>query len=104
MLARALLTVQGSNLSPTTATQAQIQTIVVDDVALDSYTADDPATGPDSSGLAEGKYRLKSNGTELWLRLTNKDKATLEAKVGSNGLKKGLLSVGSGAWAGLDTA
>ncbi len=99
--ATALLTVQGTDLSPT---EAQIQTIVVDGVALDSYTADDPATGPDSNGLAKGKYRMKSDGTELWLRLTDKDKATLEAKVGSNGRKDGLLSVGSGAWAGLDTA
>ncbi len=101
--ATALLTVQGSNLSPT---EAQIQTIVVDGVALDSYTADDPATGPDSRSLAKGKYRIKSDGTALWLKLTDRHKATLNGKKGmdSNGLKKGLLSVGSGAWAGLNTA
>ncbi len=96
----ALLTVQGSNLSPT---EAQIQTIVVDGVALDSYTADDPATGPDSSGLAEGKYRIATDGTKLWLKLKDEHKAALEAKVGSDGLKKGLLT-SSGAWAGLNTA
>ncbi len=103
----ALLTVQGTHLSPTTATQAQIQTIRVgsrtNGVALDSYTADDPATGPDSNGLAEGKYRIANDGTALWLRLTEQHKAVLEAKVGSDGLKKGLLT-SSGAWAGLDTA
>ncbi len=98
--ATALLTVQGSNLSPT---EAQIQTIVVDGVALSSYTADDPATGPDSSGLAKGKYRIATDGTKLWLKLKDEHKAALEAKVGSNGLKKGLLSVSSGAWAGLNT-
>ena len=97
--ATALLTVQGSNLSPT---EAQIQTIVVDGVALSSYTADDPATGPDSSDLAKGKYRIKSDGTELWLKLTEQHKAVLEAKVGSDGLKKGLLT-SSGTWAGLNT-
>ncbi len=96
----ALLTVQGTNLSPT---EAQIQTIVVDGIALDSYTADDPATGPDSNGLEQGKYRIKSDGTAIWLRLTDRHKAVLEAKVGSNGRKDGLLSVGSGAWAGLNT-
>ncbi len=96
----AILTVQGSNLSPT---EAQIQTIVVDGVALDSYTADDPATGPDSSGLAEGKYRIATDGTKLWLKLKDEHKAALEAKVGSDGLKKGLLT-SSGAWAGLNTA
>ncbi len=106
----ALLTVQGSNLSPTTATQAQIQTIRVgsrtNGVALDSYTADDPATGPDSNGLAKGKYRIKSDGTKLWLKLKDADKATLNGKPGMNkdGLKKGLLSVSTGAWAGLNTA
>ncbi len=101
----ALLTVQGSNLSPTTATQAQIQTIVVDGVALDSYTADATATGPDSRGLAKGKYRMKSDGTALWLKLTDQHKATLNGKTGmdSNGLKDGLLT-STGAWAGLDTA
>ncbi len=98
--ATALLTVQGTDLSPT---EAQIQTIVVDGIALDSYTADDPATGPDSNGLAKGKYRIKSDGTKLWLKLKDEHKAALEAKVGSNGLKKGLLT-SSGAWAGLDTA
>ncbi len=97
----ALLTVQGTDLSPT---EAQIQTIVVDGVALDSYTADDPATGPDSSDLAKGKYRIKSDGTAIWLKLKDQHKATLNGKVGSNGLKKGLLSVGTGAWAGLNTA
>ncbi len=80
-VATALLTVQGTNLSPT---EAQIQTIVVDGVALSSYTADDPATGPDSNGLEQGKYRIKSDGTALWLRLTDDDKAVLEAKVGSD--------------------
>ncbi len=98
--ATALLTVQGTNLSPT---EAQIQTIVVDGVALSSYTADDPATGPDSRDLAKGKYRIATDGTALWLKLTDQHKAVLEAKVGSNGLKKGLLT-SSGAWAGLDTA
>ncbi len=100
--ATALLTVQGSNLSPT---EAQIQTITLDGVALSSYTADDPATGVNSNGLEQGKYRIKSDGTALWLRLTDQHKATLEAKDGmdSNGLKKGLLSVGTGAWAGLNT-
>ncbi len=96
----AILTVQGTNLSPT---EAQIQTIVVDGVALDSYTADDDATGVNSNGLAEGKYRIKSDGTALWLKLKDEHKAVLEAKVGSDGLKKGLLT-SSGAWAGLDTA
>ncbi len=98
--ATALLTVQGTNLSPT---EAQIQTIVVDGLAFSSYSADAKPTGPDSSGLAEGKYRLKTDGTELWLRLTDDDKTTLESKVGSNGLKKGLLT-STGSWAGLDTA
>ncbi len=101
--ATALLTVQGTDLSPTSATQAQIQTIVVDGVAFSSYTADDPATGPDSRDLAKGKYRIATDGTKLWLKLTEQHKAALEAKVGSNGLKKGLLT-SSGAWAGLDTA
>ncbi len=98
---KALLTVQGTDLSPT---EAQIQTIVVDGVALSSYTADDPATGVNSNGLEQGKYRIKSDGTELWLRLTDDDKAVLEAKPGmdSDGLKKGLLT-SSGAWAGLNT-
>ncbi len=98
--ATAILTVQGTDLSPT---EAQIQTIVVDGLALSSYTADDDATGVNSNGLAKGKYRIKSDGTALWLKLTDPHKAVLEAKVGSNGLKKGLLSVGSGAWAGLNT-
>ncbi len=98
--ATALLTVQGTDLSPT---EAQIQTIVVDGVAFSSYTADDPATGPDSSDLAKGKYRIATDGTKLWLKLKDEHKAALEAKVGSNGLKKGLLT-SSGAWAGLDTA
>ncbi len=97
--ATALLTVQGSNLSPT---EAQIQTIVVDGVAFSSYTADDDATGPDNSNLAKGKYRIKSDGTKLWLRLTDQHKAALQTKLGSNGLKKGLLT-SSGAWAGLNT-
>ncbi len=99
----AILTVQGTNLSPT---EAQIQTIVVDGVALSSYTADDDATGVNSNGLEQGKYRIKSDGTALWLKLTNQHKATLEAKVGmdSDSLKKGLLSVSTGAWAGLNTA
>ncbi len=96
----ALLTIQGSNLSPT---EAQIKTIKVYGVALSSYTADDPATGEDSNGLEQGKYRIKGDGTALWLRLTDRHKATLNGKVDSNGLKKGLLSVGSGAWAGLNT-
>ncbi len=102
----ALLTVQGSNLSPTTATQAQIQTITVDGLALSSYTADSTATGPDSRSLTKGKYRIKSDGTALWLYLTDPHKATLNGKDGmdSNGLKDGLLSVSSGAWAGLNTA
>ncbi len=104
--ATALLTVQGTDLSPTSVKQAQIQTIRVgsrtNGVALSSYTADDPATGVNSNGLAKGKYRIKSDGTALWLKLTDDDKATLEAKVGSDGLKKGLLT-SSGAWAGLNT-
>ncbi len=102
----ALLTVQGSNLSATTATQAQIQTITVDGVDLNSYIADGTATGPDSRGLAKGKYRIKNDGTALWLYLTDTDKATLNGKDGmnTNGLKDGLLSVGTGTWAGLDTA
>ncbi len=101
--ATALLTVQGTHLSPT---EAQIQTIVVDGVAFSSYTADDDATGVNSKGLEQGKYRIKSDGTALWLRLTDDDKAALNGKTGmdSNGLKKGLLSVASGAWAGLNTA
>ncbi len=104
--ATALLTVQGTHLG--SAQQAQIQTITVgsptNGVALSSYTADDPATGVNSNGLEQGKYRIKSDGTELWLRLTDDDKAVLEAKPGmdSNGLKKGLLT-SSGAWAGLNT-
>ncbi len=106
----AILTVQGTDLSPTTATQAQIQTIRVgsrtNGVAFSSYTADDDATGVNSNGLEPGKYRMKSDGTALWLRLTNQHKAVLEAKTGMNNdsLKKGLLSVGTGAWAGLNTA
>ncbi len=103
--ATAILTVQGTHLGG--AQQAQIQTITVgsrtNGVALSSYTADDPATGPDSRSLAKGKYRIKSDGTALWLKLTDDDKATLEAKVGSDGLKKGLLT-STGAWAGLNTA
>ncbi len=103
--ATALLTVQGTDLSPT---EAQIQTIVVgsqtNGVALSSYTADEDATGPNSNSLAKGKYRIKTDGTALWLRLTDRHKAALQAKLGSDGLKKGLLSVGSGAWAGLNTA
>ncbi len=100
----ALLTVQGTDLG--SATQAQIQTIVVDGLALSSYTTDDDDTGPDNRGLVKGKYRLKRDGTALWLKLTDDDKATLNGKDGmdSNGLKDGLLSVGTGAWAGLDTA
>ena len=99
----ALLTVQGTHLG--SATQAQIQTIVVDGVDLNSYTADAKPTGPDNSGLAEGKYRLKTNGTALWLRLTNRHKATLQGKPGMNkdGRKVGLLT-SSGTWAGLNTA
>ncbi len=101
----ALLTVQGSNLSPTTATQAQIQTIKVYDLVLNSYTADGTATGADSSSLAKGKYRIKSDGTALWLYLTDQHKTTLNGKDGmdSNGLKDGLLT-STGSWAGLDTA
>ncbi len=102
--ATALLTIKGSNLSPTQVQQTQIQTIKVYGVVLNSYTADDDATGVNSNGLEQGKYRLHSDGTALWLRLTDADKATLNGKVGSNGLKKGLLSVGSGSWAGLNTA
>ncbi len=102
--ATALLTVQGTDLSPT---EAQIQTIRVgsrtNGVAFSAYTADAKPTGPDSSNLAKGKYRIKSDGTALWLRLTDRHKAVLEAKVGSDGLKKGLLT-SSGAWAGLNTA
>ena len=100
----ALLTLQGTDLG--SATQAQIQTIKVYGVVLNSYTADEDATGPDSSGLAKGKYRMKSDGTALWLYLTDADKTTLNDKKGmdTNGLKDGLLSVGSGAWAGFDTA
>ncbi len=99
----AILTVQGSNLSPT---EAQIQTIVVDGVALDSYTADATATGADSSSLAKGKYRIKSDGTAIWLYLTDRHKTTLNGKTGmdTNGRKVGLLSVGTGSWAGLNTA
>ncbi len=98
----ALLTVQGTNLSPT---EAQIQTITVDGLALSSYTADDPATGPDSRGLTKGKYRIANDGTALWLKLTDKHKATLNGKPGmdSDGLKKGLLT-STGTWAGLNTA
>ncbi len=106
--ATALLTVQGTDLSPTSVKQAQIQTIRVgsrtNGVAFSAYTADAKPTGVNSNGLAKGKYRIKSDGTALWLRLTDADKATLNGKVGSNGLKKGLLSVSSGSWAGLDTA
>ncbi len=100
----ALLTVQGTNLG--SATQAQIQTIVVDGLALSSYMADATATGLNSRGLAKGKYRIKRDGTALWLKLTDDDKATLNGKPGmdSDSLKKGLLSVGTGAWAGLNTA
>ncbi len=98
---KAILTVQGTNLSPT---EAQIQTITVAGLALSSYIADAKPTGPNSNNLAKGKYRMKSDGTALWLKLKDEHKAALEAKVGSNGLKKGLLSVSSGAWAGLDTA
>ncbi len=102
----ALLTLQGSNLSPTTATQAQIQTITVDGLALSSYIADDTATGSDSRGLAKGKYRIKRDGTALWLYLTDQHKTTLQGKPGMNkdGRKVGLLSVGTGIWAGLNTA
>ncbi len=101
----ALLTLQGTHLSATTATQAQIQTITVDGLALNSYTADGTATGADSSGLVKGKYRMKSDGTALWLYLTDQHKATLNGKTGmdSNGLKDGLLT-STGTWAGLDTA
>ncbi len=106
--ATALLTVQGTDLSPTSVKQAQIQTIRVgsrtNGVAFSAYTADAKPTGVNSNGLEQGKYRIKSDGTALWLRLTDADKATLNGKVGSNGLKKGLLSVSSGSWAGLDTA
>ncbi len=98
--ATALLTVQGTDLSPT---EAQIQTITVAGLALSSYIADAKPTGPNSNSLAKGKYRMKSDGTALWLKLKDEHKAALEAKVGSNGLKKGLLT-SSGAWAGLDTA
>ncbi len=105
---KALLTVQGTDLSPTSVKQAQIQTIRVgsrtNGVAFSAYTADAKPTGVNSNGLEQGKYRMKSDGTALWLRLTDADKATLNGKVGSNGLKKGLLSVSSGSWAGLDTA
>ncbi len=102
----ALLTLQGTHLSATTATQAQIQTITVDGLALSSYTADGTATGPDSRGLAKGKYRIANDGTALWLYLTDQHKTTLNGKTGmdSNGLREGLLSVGTGTWAGLDTA
>ncbi len=103
---KALLTVQGTNLSPTTATQAQIKTIKVYGVAFSSYTADEDATGEDSSSLAKGKYRIKTDGTKIWLRLKDEHKTTLNGKTGmdKDGLKKGLLSFGSGAWAGLDIA
>ncbi len=101
----ALLTLQGTNLSPTTATQAQIQTIKVYGVAFSSYTADDPATGEDSSDLAKGKYRIANDGTALWLKLKDEHKVTLNGKTGmdSNGRKDGLLT-STGAWAGLNTA
>ena len=79
---------------------------MVDGVALSSYTADGTATGADSRGLAKGKYRMHSAGTVLWLKLTDADKDALNGKdsMDSNGLKDGLLSVGIGTWAGLDTA
>ncbi len=106
--ATALLTVQGTDLSPTSVKQAQIQTIRVgsrtNGVAFSAYTADAKPTGVNSNGLEQGKYRIKSDGTKLWLKLKDEHKAALEAKVGSNGLKKGLLSVGTGAWAGLNIA
>ena len=100
----ALLTLQGTHLSATSATQAQIQTITVAGLAFSSYTA--TATGADSRGLAKGKYRIANDGTALWLKLTDDDKDALNGKTGmdSNGLKEGLLSVGTGAWAGLNTA
>ncbi len=101
----ALLTIQGTNLNATSATQAQIQTIKVYGVDFSSYSADAKPTGVNSSGLAKGKYRIKSDGTALWLKLTDQHKATLNGKPGMNndGLKKGLLT-STGAWAGLNIA
>ncbi len=102
----ALLTVQGTHLG--SAQQAQIQTIKVYDLVLSSYTADEDATGADSRSLAKGKYRIKRDGTAIWLKLTDRHKATLNGKTGmdSNGRKDAKLSVasGTGTWAGLDTA
>ncbi len=100
----ALLTVQGTHLG--SATQAQIQTIKVYDLVLNPYIADPKPTGPDSRSLAKGKYRIKRDGTAIWLYLTDRHKATLNGKTGMNkdGRKVGKISVGTGAWAGLDTA
>ncbi len=99
-----ILTLEGTNLH--SATEEQIQTIEVDGVALNSYTPDNSATGPDSGGLALDKYRIKTDGTKIWIKLTNSDATALENKPGmaSNSIKAGKLSVGAGTWAGLDTA
>ena len=100
----ALLTLKGSNLGG--ATQAQIRTITVDGVALDSYSADATATGANANGLAKDKYRIKTDGSEIWVKLTDTDKGTLNSKSGmnSNGTKSDKITVASGSFAGLDTA
>ena len=100
----ALLTLKGSNLSG--ATQAQIRTITVDGVALDSYSADTAATGANANGLAKDKYRIKTDGSEIWVKLTDVDKTALNGKSGmnSNGTKSAKITVASGSFAGLDTA
>ena len=48
--------------------------------SLSSYIADGTATGAYSNGLAKGKYRIKGDGTVLWLKLTDQHKATLMAR------------------------
>ncbi len=101
-----ILTLEGANLASATATQEQIRTIRVDGVALDSYTSDVTASGPNSDSIVAGSYRFKNDGTTLWIKLTSVDATELEDKPGmdSDGTKAGKLGVGAGAWAGLDTA
>ena len=101
-----ILTLKGTGLQNVTNTQ--LRTVTVDDVALDSYTATNPKQAANTQGLAADQYRVNSDGTELWIKLTtggDNDAKALEDKSGNdaNGLKDNKLGVASGNWGGLST-
>ena len=91
-----LLTIKGSNLGGVTL--AQLRTVSVDGVSLAAYVADDTAKGADAKGVAAGKYRIKNDGTAVWVQLKPTHKTTLNAKAGMmmDGTKAGKLTTASG--------